>query len=81
MPGMWEVHGHFLGIRTANFDEIAKTSVAVMAARCAKDAERALQAGFTSVREVGGWGVHVAKTVNEGSVDGPHIYGAGAALS
>jgi len=81
MPGMWDVHGHFLGIRTANFDELPKTSAAVMAARSAKDAEKALQAGFTSIREVGGWGVHLAKVVDEGTIMGPHIYGAGAALS
>src|SRR5712692_10095080 len=25
MPGMWDVHGHFMGIRTLNVEEIART--------------------------------------------------------
>ncbi len=81
MPGMWECHGHFLGLKTGNIEEIAKTPVQVAVARAAKDAERSLQAGFTSVREVGGHGVYLARAVDEGTVAGPHIYGAGATLS
>jgi imidazolonepropionase-like amidohydrolase len=81
MPGLWDVHGHFMGLRTANFDELPRTPVPVMASRVSKDAERALMAGFTSVREPGGLGVYLSRVVDEGTVPGPHIYGAGAALS
>jgi imidazolonepropionase-like amidohydrolase len=35
----------------------------------------------TSVREVGGLGVYLARAVEEGTLDGPTIYGAGAILS
>jgi imidazolonepropionase-like amidohydrolase len=35
----------------------------------------------TSVREVGGLGVHLARAVAEGTVAGPAIYAAGAVLS
>src|SRR3989441_951984 len=38
MPGMWDVHGHFMGIRTLNVEEIARTPLAVLAARATKDA-------------------------------------------
>src|SRR6185312_14731211 len=41
----------------------------------------ALDAGVTSVRDVGGLGVYLARAVAEGLVDGPVIYGAGAVLS
>ena len=81
MPGMWDCHGHFMGLKTANIEEGARTPVAVMAARAAADAERALQAGFTSVREVAGLGVYLARAIDEGSIPGPHVYGAGAMLS
>jgi len=81
MPGMWDVHGHFMGLRTANFDEYPKTPMPVLAARVVKDAEKALMAGFTSIREPGGLGVYLSRVVNEGTIPGPHIYGAGAALS
>src|SRR5437899_3790311 len=81
MPGMWDVHGHFMGIRTLNVEEIGRTPVAVLAARATKDAEVAVAAGFTSIRELSGLGVHLARVVAEGTVRGPHIYGAGGALS
>ena len=51
------------------------------AARCARDLRAALQAGITSVREVGGLGVHLARAVAEGVLEGPAIYAAGAILS
>jgi len=81
MPGMWDVHGHFMGIRTLNVEEIARTPLAVLAARATKDAEVAVAAGFTSIRELSGLGVHLARVVAEGTIRGPHIYGAGGALS
>jgi imidazolonepropionase-like amidohydrolase len=55
--------------------------VPLRAARCARDLAAALRAGITSVREVGGLGVHLARAVNEGVLDGPAIYAAGAVLS
>ncbi len=81
MPGMWDCHGHFMGMKTANLDTMYQNPVSVLAGRCVKDAERALQAGFTSIREVGGFGVYIAQLVQEGTVKGPNIYGAGAILS
>jgi imidazolonepropionase-like amidohydrolase len=81
MPGMWDVHAHFLGITRPDIDELLKTPVALSAARATADAARQLDAGFTSVREVGGLGVHLARAVEEGSIRGPRIYGAGTILS
>ncbi len=81
MPGLWDCHGHFMGLRTADVEEGARTPLAVMAARTTADAARCLQAGFTSVREVGGLGIFLARAVNEGSVPGPHIYAAGGMIS
>ena len=81
MPGMWECHGHFIGIYAANLDEMWVTRPQVTTARAAGDASRALQAGFTSVREVGGVGVFLDVAIREGQIPGPNIYGAGATLS
>lgn len=80
MPGMWDCHGHFLGIQSAEFMAMAITPVALRAARCVRDLRAALDAGITSVREVGGLGVHLARGVDEGTLDGPAIYAAGAVL-
>jgi imidazolonepropionase-like amidohydrolase len=81
MPGMWECHGHFLGTRTFDLGQLPLEPEALRAARCTRDVRAALDAGITSVRDVGGLGIHLARVVDEGVIDGPAIYGAGAILS
>jgi len=81
MPGMWDCHGHFLGTRTLDLGRLPLDPVPLRAARCARDLAAALRAGITSVREVGGLGVHLARAVTEGVLEGPAIYAAGAILS
>jgi imidazolonepropionase-like amidohydrolase len=81
MPGMWDCHGHFLGSRSLDLARLPQETTALRAARCARDMRNALDAGITSVREVGGLGVHLARAVAEGTLDGPAIYPAGAILS
>jgi imidazolonepropionase-like amidohydrolase len=81
MPGMWDCHGHFLGLRDLDLGKLPLEPVPLRAARCARDLASALNAGITSVREVGGLGVYLARAVAEGVLDGPSIYAAGAILS
>ena len=81
MPGMWDCHAHFLGAQSLDLSRLPQEPVALRAARCARDLANALQAGITSVREVGGLGVHLARAVSEGILDGPSVYAAGAVLS
>jgi imidazolonepropionase-like amidohydrolase len=81
MPGMWDCHGHFMGMRTMDLSRMPQEPTPLRAARCARDLANALNAGITSVREVGGLGVHLARVVSEGILDGPAIYPAGAILS
>jgi imidazolonepropionase-like amidohydrolase len=64
-----------------DLNDLALTPTAVLAARAAKDAEKVLQAGFTTVREAGGLGVYLARVVEEGLLAGPSIYAPGAILS
>jgi len=81
MPGLWDCHGHLLGVRTMDLNIIATEPIAVRAARCVGDLRAAVDAGFTSVREVGGLGVYLARAVAEGTVAGPSVYAASAVLS
>jgi imidazolonepropionase-like amidohydrolase len=81
MPGLWDSHGHLMGIRATNVEEIAKTSLPVLTARAVADAHKALLAGFTSLRDLVGLGVHLSRVIEEGTIPGPHIYGGGAMLS
>ncbi|MDL4774185.1 MULTISPECIES: metal-dependent hydrolase family protein [Thermomonosporaceae] len=81
MPGMWDAHGHFMGLRSTDFTFLPQEPIALRAARITTDLRRALDAGFTSVRETGGLGIHFVQAIEEGSVEGPNIYAAGTTLS
>ncbi len=81
LPGLWDCHAHFMGVFTPDLAELATNAPALTAMRVAKDAAVALNAGFTSVREVGGLGVWVGRAIAEGTVKGPNVFGAGAILS
>jgi imidazolonepropionase-like amidohydrolase len=81
LPGLWDCHGHFMGSRNLDLARLAQEPTALRAARSARDLTNALNAGITSVREVGGLGVYLAQAVREGLLDGPSIYAAGAVLS
>jgi imidazolonepropionase-like amidohydrolase len=81
MPGLWDCHGHFLGMRHFDLGRMPLEPLPLRSARCAYDLRAALDAGVTSVREVGGLGVYLARAVAEGVLDGPAIYAAGAILS
>ena len=81
LPGLWDCHTHFMGSRDFDLARLVQEPVALRAARCARDLMNAVNAGFTSVREVGGLGVDLARAVREGILDGPAVYAAGAVLS
>lgn len=80
MPGLWDCHTHLFGIRSLDLGRLPLESASLRAARCTADLRAALDAGVTSVREVGGLGVHLAQAVAEGLVTGPTVYAAGAIL-
>src|SRR5215217_2716160 len=81
LPGLWDCHGHLLGMRSLDLGRLPLEPLPLRAARCAGDLRAALDAGVTTVREVGGLGVYLARAVEEGSAVGPAIYAAGAILS
>lgn len=81
MPGMWDCHVHLTGLTRTSLDDVMRVPVPVAAARCVVDAGRALAAGFTSVREVGGYGVWLARVIEEGTIEGPTVYAAGDLIS
>jgi len=81
MPGMWDCHCHLHGIRRFSLEDMLLTPVPTAAARAAKEAEAALQAGFTSLREAGGVGIWLVPAIEEGTINGPTIYSAGSVLS
>ncbi|MFI6323904.1 amidohydrolase family protein [Nonomuraea sp. NPDC050556] len=81
MPGLWDCHNHLLGLTDLDTSRIATVPMPLRAARSVPDLRAALDAGVTSIREVGGLGVYLAQAVAEGSVEGPAIYASGSILS
>ncbi|QOC90664.1 metal-dependent hydrolase family protein [Micromonospora craniellae] len=82
MPGMWDCHTHFSGLSdVVSTERMMLTRSEVATARSVADAAVVLRAGFTSVRELGGYGVYLAQVINEGTVPGPSTYAAGRVIS
>lgn len=81
MPGLWDCHTHFMGTRNLGLDQMIYEPGETRAVRGVADMRAALDAGVTSVREVGGLGLYLKAAVEDGSVDGPNIFAAGALLS
>lgn len=78
MPGMWDCHVHMLGLQkldVADFVAGAENQ-ALTGARCAKDAMLLLNSGFTSVRDLAGYGIEIDRAIEEGTIVGPKIYSA-----
>lgn len=83
LPGLIDVHTHLTG--DSNFDPYHElsTSVAKSALIGAANAKITLEAGFTSVRNVGAEGyadVDLRDAINEGLIVGPHMQVSGPAL-
>ncbi|NND03007.1 MAG: amidohydrolase family protein [Acidimicrobiia bacterium] len=82
MPGIWECHGHFLGLTNPDvLPGSLSNPIAERAARATRDMRTFLDTGITSVREPGGLGIDLRHAVDDGSVIGPSIYSAGQILS
>ena len=81
MPGLWDVHVHYFGITSSSLDNLLLLPQPLAGARLAPDLAATLNAGFTSIRELGGYGIELAKAVDEGSIPGPNIYSSGTLLS
>ncbi|OAA73422.1 amidohydrolase [Cordyceps fumosorosea ARSEF 2679] len=88
MPGLWDVHVHF-GAASEDPEQAAKTWTygplaehpATQGARLGRECWRALQMGYTSMRDCGGLGCELAAAIDDGAIPGPRVYSAGAYIS
>ncbi|KAI1506339.1 amidohydrolase [Biscogniauxia marginata] len=87
MPGLWDCHAHFGGESPSgqggddSFSAIISNHPASAGARLARGCWEALQRGYTSLRDVAGYGCEVAHAIDDGTIVGPNVYSAGACLS
>jgi imidazolonepropionase-like amidohydrolase len=80
MPGLIDVHWHALlcGITQA---AAMTADIAYVHLVAAREAERTLMRGFTTVRDVGGPSFALKRAIDESIVVGPRIYPSGAMIS
>lgn len=85
MPGLWDCHVHFMGLDVASsmsgLTGFLPSHSALAGAITVDDLKRTLMAGYTSVRELGGYAGDLWPAVKDGPLIGPNIYSAVAALS
>lgn len=84
LPGLIDMHVHFES--EPSKDQVVQRFTlndADIAFRSTVFAKRTLQAGFTTVRDLGGSGVNIAlrNAINQGLVEGPRIFTAGKSIA
>ena len=88
MPGMIEGHSHILlhpyNEKSCN-DQVLKETFAVRALRAGNHLRASLEAGFTTLRDLGSEGagyldVGIKQSVEKGVIPGPHLIVAGPAI-
>lgn len=80
LPGLIDAHIHLVGLKSMedSITELIRTPPALGALRTTVEARRLLQAGFTSVRTVGGpVSIYLKQAIEEGVVSGPRIMASG----
>ncbi len=80
MPGLIDAHVHILAtdVDLASLDKIQKS---LLYAQSRHVLEGMLARGFTTIRDAGGADAGFAAAVEQGFIDGPRMYVAGAALT
>lgn len=86
LPGLIDLHTHLCGHYGTHWeDELIKTTPAYSALWGARNARVTLEAGFTTVRDMGtAWpyvDVELRNAINAGAIPGPRMFVAGAYVS
>jgi imidazolonepropionase-like amidohydrolase len=82
-PGWTDLHVH-LGDQSSprSYEEEFRLDQTTFALRGVSYARKTLMAGFTSVRDLGGFvAPHLRDAINEGLIEGPRIWAAGTSIS
>ena len=82
VPGFIDAHVHVQGLRTMDPTDWVLADDAECAARATVDCRRLLEAGFTSVRDLGSTvALGLRAAIEDGEVPGPRIYTSGRSIS
>jgi imidazolonepropionase-like amidohydrolase len=80
MPGLIDAHWHAT-LAPLPLTALMTADAGYIHLVAAKEAERTLMRGFTTVRDVGGPAFVIRKAIDEGLIDGPRIFPSGAMIS
>ncbi len=80
MPGLIDAHVHLL-FESVPQMQAMMSDFAMLNLIAAKAAEKQLLRGFTTVRDLGGGALTLAKAIDMGLVVGPRVYASGAFIS
>lgn len=88
MPGLMDMHVHIMSEAPSKpnpdrYTERFRKNDADFALRATRYAKTTLQAGFTTVRDLGGGSISLSlrNAINAGYVEGPRIFAAGTAIA
>jgi len=82
MPGLIDSHLHLVGMKTDRIleeDLVRPQQLGLI--KSVYDAVDLLEAGFTTVKDCGGFGIYLKRAIAEGTTRGPRILSAGYVLS
>ena len=80
MPGLIDVHGHSMLAGVSQMTAMT-SDVGYLYLVAAREAQKTLLRGFTTVRDPGGPSFALKRAIDEGIIDGPRIYPSGAMIS
>lgn len=80
MPGLIDAHVHLLFESVPQMQAMF-SDYAMLNLMAAKASEKQLLRGFTTVRDLGGGSLTLAKAIDMGLVNGPRVYSSGAFIS
>ena len=80
MPGLIDAHVHLLFESVPQMQAMI-SDFAMLNLMAAQAAEKQLLRGFTTVRDLGGGSITLAKAIDMGLVTGPRVYSSGAFIS
>lgn len=82
LPGLIDAHLHFFGTKNFNTMEFITIPPVTAALRCVNDLSALLNAGFTSVRDLGSKvSTYLRKAIEEKTLIGPAIFASGKSLA
>jgi imidazolonepropionase-like amidohydrolase len=81
MPGLIDAHWHTTFCGLGSKAEAMTADLGYVYLVAAREAERTLMRGFTTVRDAGGPSFGLKRAIDRGVVNGPRIYPAGAMIS